>query len=118
MTYFNSVNNCLKNALLANIGNTFDTEQMAIGSQISDALLQLDELTVSSQMREKLFDQFYDEFTGIASDKPELKQIFQQGLDHYNSLALKETLSKFLVDIEPNTNQPAPDNGHLDSPSI
>ncbi|MFD1245986.1 hypothetical protein ACFQ3H_12615, partial [Paralysiella testudinis] len=44
----------------------------------------------------------------------------EQTLDHYNSLTLKETLSKFLVDIEPNANQPdsSPDNGRLDSPSI
>lgn len=119
ISYLNNVFDCLKNTLIANDSNTLETGRQQLREQIHTALNSLDQMRLSSQMRDKLFEQFQEEFKSIDPDNQVLHEIFAEGLQDHNQQTLKETLSKFMITPE----TPAADidqspNSDVDGPSI
>ncbi|MCP2041170.1 hypothetical protein L1281_001764 [Neisseria sp. HSC-16F19] len=100
--YFNNANACLKDVLVANLQGSLETDQPQLSDKVRDTLNSLDQMGLSTQIRERLFDAFKDEFADIAPDSEALNKIFEGGLQAHNHQTLKDTLSKFMVsEIQP-----------------
>ena len=105
--YFNKLNNCLKIAVLADLDNNIIDMNNEIAQKVTETLIMLDTLSISSQKRQKLFDEFENSFVSINPDNEVLLQLFKKGLSNYNEYTLKATLAKFSIphnNLESNLN--------------
>lgn len=94
--YLNKVNNCLKEAIV----NSFDNKSPSeLTEEVKDTLILLDRLSISSQKRQNLYDDFKNNFLSIAPENEILTKCFYTGLNNYNQFTLKQTLAKFSINI-------------------
>lgn len=92
--YLNKVNNCLKEAII----NDFDNKNISkLTEEVKDTLIFLDKLSISTQKRQNLYEDFKNNFLSIDPKNEILTKCFYTGLNNYNQFTLKQTLAKFLI---------------------
>lgn len=78
-----------------------------ITHEVTETLIMLDTFSISSQKRQKLFDEYENSFVSINPDNKVLIHSFKKGLSNYNEFTLKATLAKFSIphnNLESNLN--------------